>query len=429
MSSFSFAILSANSALRDFSGSGLRERVCVWERSGRAGHAHWGRRTAHAGRWRAWRPESRGSPCSPPARVPAPGVVGQLRARPRAGLARRRLRAGQESSSCLAPGTRRVGGGARPEREKAGELAGCEARGGRLGSMSQQRPARKLPSLLVDPAEETVRRRCRDPINVEGLLPSKIRINLEDNVQYVSMRKALKVKRPRFDVSLVYLTRKFMDLVRSAPGGILDLNKVATKLGVRKRRVYDITNVLDGIDLVEKKSKNHIRWIGSDLSNFGAVPQQKKLQEELSDLSAMEDALDELIKDCAQQLFKLTDDKENERLAYVTYQDIHSIQAFHEQIVIAVKAPAETRLDVPAPREDSITVHIRSTQGPIDVYLCEVEQSHPSSNVSDSVGASSSESRHPEQPAPEKEENPPQQSEELLEPCSSIKGDLLLTMS
>lgn len=172
MSSFSFAILSADSALRDFSGSGLRERVCVWERSGRAGHAHWGRRTAHAGRWRAWRPESRGSPCSPPARVPAPGVVGQLRARPRAGLARRRLRAGQESSSCLAPGTRRVGGGARPEREKAGELAGCEARGGRLGSMSQQRPARKLPSLLVDPAEETVRRRCRDPINVEGLLVS-----------------------------------------------------------------------------------------------------------------------------------------------------------------------------------------------------------------------------------------------------------------
>uniref|UniRef100_A0A8C0LS27 E2F transcription factor 6 n=1 Tax=Canis lupus dingo TaxID=286419 RepID=A0A8C0LS27_CANLU len=273
--------------------------------------------------------------------------------------------------------------------------------------MSQQRPARKLPSLLVDPAEETVRRRCRDPINVEGLLPSKIRINLEDNVQYVSMRKALKVKRPRFDVSLVYLTRKFMDLVRSAPGGILDLNKVATKLGVRKRRVYDITNVLDGIDLVEKKSKNHIRWIGSDLSNFGAVPQQKKLQEELSDLSAMEDALDELIKDCAQQLFELTDDKENERYPLTL------IQAFHEQIVIAVKAPAETRLDVPAPREDSITVHIRSTRGPIDVYLCEVEQGHSSNKSSEGAGTSSSKNKHPE--PPNKEENPPQQSEELLE--------------
>lgn len=277
--------------------------------------------------------------------------------------------------------------------------------------MSQQRPVRKLPSLLVDPAEEPVRRRCRDPINVDSLLPSKIRINLEDNVQYVSMRKALKVKRPRFDVSLVYLTRKFMDLVRSAPGGILDLNKVATKLGVRKRRVYDITNVLDGIDLVEKKSKNHIRWIGSDLNHFGALPQQKKLQEELSDLSAMEEALDELIKDCAQQLFELTDDKENERLAYVTYQDIRSIQAFHEQIVIAVKAPAETRLDVPAPREDSVTVHIRSTKGPIDVYLCEVQQDPLSSKTPGRGGAITSRSKCAE--PPEEEEKPPQQGEEL----------------
>ncbi|XP_012353220.1 transcription factor E2F6 isoform X4 [Nomascus leucogenys] len=126
----------------------------------------------------------------------------------------------------------------------------------------------------------------------------------------------------------------------------------------------------------------------------------------------MEDALDELIKDCAQQLFELTDDKENERLAYVTYQDIHSIQAFHEQIVIAVKAPAETRLDVPAPREDSITVHIRSTNGPIDVYLCEVEQGQTSNKRSEGVGTSSSESTHPQ--GPEEEENP-QQSEELLE--------------
>uniref|UniRef100_A0A2K6GJ55 E2F transcription factor CC-MB domain-containing protein n=1 Tax=Propithecus coquereli TaxID=379532 RepID=A0A2K6GJ55_PROCO len=98
-------------------------------------------------------------------------------------------------------------------------------------------------------------------------------------------------------------------------------------------------------------------------------------------------------------------------VTYVTYQDIHSIQAFHEQIVIAVKAPEETRLDVPAPREDSITVHIRSTKGPIDVYLCEVEQGHAGHKRSEGV-ISSSESRHPERP--EEEENP-QQSEELLE--------------
>ncbi|XP_037676735.1 transcription factor E2F6-like [Choloepus didactylus] len=274
--------------------------------------------------------------------------------------------------------------------------------------MSQQPPA-EPPGPLVDPAEDTVH--TPDPINTEGQLPSKS-INLEDNVQCVSMRKGLKVKSPCCDVSLVNLTRKFMALVRSAPGGIVDLNKVATKLGVRKRRIYDITNVLSGIHLIEKKSKNHIRWIGSDFSHCGAITQQKKLQEELSNLSAMEDALDELIEDCAQQLFELTDDKENERLAYVSYQDIHSIQAFHEQIVIAVKAPPETKLDVPPPREDSVTVHIRSTKGPIDIYLSEVEQNNTSNKIPADGGTLSSENTPQEHL--EEEENLPQKSEELL---------------
>lgn len=52
-----------------------------------------------------------------------------------------------------------------------------------------------------------------------------------------------------------------MDLVKSAPEGVLDLNEVSRVLGVRKRRVYDITNVLDGIHLIQKRSKNHIEWV------------------------------------------------------------------------------------------------------------------------------------------------------------------------
>lgn len=30
--------------------------------------------------------------------------------------------------------------------------------------------------------------------------------------------------------------------------------------GVPKRRLYDITNVLEGVDLIEKVGKNSIRW-------------------------------------------------------------------------------------------------------------------------------------------------------------------------
>ncbi|XP_032041329.1 transcription factor E2F6 [Aythya fuligula] len=220
--------------------------------------------------------------------------------------------------------------------------------------------------------------------------PPMLNLNLDDDVQLV--RRTLKVRRPRFDASLVYLTRKFMDLVKRAPDGVLDLNEVATTLGVRKRRVYDITNVLDGIHLIQKRSKNHIQWVGSNLDQVvGKAAEQQNLKDELSDLSAMEEALDELIKDCAHQLFDLTDDKENAKLAYVTYQDIRSIQAFQKQIVIAIKAPEETKLEIPIPKEDCIEVHVKSTKGPIDVYLCEVEQDKPGDKTFENMNAVKSE--------------------------------------
>ncbi|NXO40787.1 E2F6 factor, partial [Locustella ochotensis] len=212
------------------------------------------------------------------------------------------------------------------------------------------------------------------------------------------VKKTMDVKRPRFDASLVLLTRRFMALLRKAPDGVLDLNEVATTLGVRKRRVYDITNVLDGIDLIKKRSKNLIEWIGNNLDQVvGKAPEQQNLRDELSDLSAMEEALDELIKNCAHQIFELTDDKENAKYpfnscTYVTYQDIRSIQAFQEQIVIAIKAPEETKLEIPVPKDEHIEVHVKSTKGPIDVYLCEVEKENPGAKTCEDMDTVTSES-------------------------------------
>lgn len=38
-------------------------------------------------------------------------------------------------------------------------------------------------------------------------------------------------------------------------------------------------------------------------------------------------------------------------MAYVTHKDISRLGAFQEQTVIVVKAPEETKLEVPAPTE------------------------------------------------------------------------------
>jgi hypothetical protein len=42
--------------------------------------------------------------------------------------------------------------------------------------------------------------------------------------------------------------------------GTIDLNDAATTLTAPKQRIYDITNVLEGVGLVEKRNKNIIQW-------------------------------------------------------------------------------------------------------------------------------------------------------------------------
>jgi transcription factor E2F3 len=65
---------------------------------------------------------------------------------------------------------------------------------------------------------------------------------------------------PKEDTSLSAVTQRFLALLLKAHGGELDLNQAASELGVPKRRMYDITNVMEGVGLIEKKTKNIIKW-------------------------------------------------------------------------------------------------------------------------------------------------------------------------
>jgi transcription factor E2F3 len=80
---------------------------------------------------------------------------------------------------------------------------------------------------------------------------------------------------PRPDNSLGVLTSRFVKLIKEAPEGSMDLNTASIILDVQKRRIYDITNVLEGIGLIEKLAKNNIRWTGQPLST-GSQPLNEK---------------------------------------------------------------------------------------------------------------------------------------------------------
>lgn len=42
------------------------------------------------------------------------------------------------------------------------------------------------------------------------------------------------------------------------------MNDACQRLQIPKRRIYDITNVMEGVGLIEKRSKNAFAWKGSE---------------------------------------------------------------------------------------------------------------------------------------------------------------------
>ncbi|KFQ25636.1 Transcription factor E2F2, partial [Mesitornis unicolor] len=182
-------------------------------------------------------------------------------------------------------------------------------------------------------------------------------------------------EKTRYDTSLGLLTKKFIRLLSESPDGVVDLNRAAEALEGQKRRIYDITNVLEGIQLIRKKSKNNIQWMGTGIFEDTAVTaKQQALRGELVELGRTERTLDQLLHDCAVALRRLTEDGANQRYPFWgDWEDLRAISSFQEQTVIAVKAPPETLLEVPDFGKDNLQLHLKSTVGPIEVYLCPEE--------------------------------------------------------
>lgn len=83
-------------------------------------------------------------------------------------------------------------------------------------------------------------------------------------LEYKSLLDQNGSKRGRKENGLVELTKKFIKRLIDAEDHCLDLNEAMKVLSVQKRRIYDITNVLEGINLIQRFKKNHVRWIATE---------------------------------------------------------------------------------------------------------------------------------------------------------------------
>ncbi|XP_060063115.1 transcription factor E2F5-like [Ylistrum balloti] len=191
----------------------------------------------------------------------------------------------------------------------------------------------------------------------------------------------------RHEKSLGLLTTKFVSLLQEAKDGVLDLKVAADTLAVRqKRRIYDITNVLEGIGLIEKKSKNSIQWKGScpgypTVDGIPSTPERGSreiadrlviLKDEIAELEQQEAELDQHKIWVQQSIKNVTDEVTNTKLAYVTHEDI--CKCFKGDTLLAIQAPSGTQLEVPIPEigpgfKKNYQIHLKSQSGPIHVLL------------------------------------------------------------
>jgi len=255
----------------------------------------------------------------------------------------------------------------------------------------------------------------------------------------------------RFDSSLGILTKKFVYLLKRAAShgiledgtyiglkakggeGTLDLNAAAKELQVQKRRIYDITNVLEGIGLIEKRTKNHIAWIGDGASSRdgrpgatgnttltitgkngpppdkdgapGSPPQiirngsygggleavsshiinrgeEKSLAHDVDRLELEEKELDRyisymssLVKSYSKSARGDGKNSKSNPWMYITKEELTSLRSLSEDTVVAVRAPAGTMLDVPDPDEGMkpgtrrFQMFLKSPGDKVDVFL------------------------------------------------------------
>ncbi|CAG8645984.1 2325_t:CDS:2 [Cetraspora pellucida] len=194
----------------------------------------------------------------------------------------------------------------------------------------------------------------------------------------------------RYDSSLGLLTKKFVNLLKEAKDGDLDLNTAAVSLQVQKRRIYDITNVLEGIGLIEKNSKNHVRWKGvQQLPLASSLCQDykqkiKELQVANATLESEKLELERADQDVDISIKNIYESEGSASLAFVYQSEIENINLFHQDILIAIKSLSGTPLQILEENEQSgqplyqIQIHDPNLQ---QIHIFQLSDGNPGHNL------------------------------------------------
>lgn len=165
--------------------------------------------------------------------------------------------------------------------------------------------------------------------------------------RYVTKKKM----RQRQEYSLHELTRGFINHIKQSGKTQININDIVKELKVSKRRIYDITNVLEGIGYIKKEAKNYIRWLKPEMLALNAELQSEEViktkETEYTALLKEELILTSFIEEVKKDYETLKDTEEYKFYKYLTFGDLQSISKNDNSNMIAFKAPDDVKIDIP----------------------------------------------------------------------------------
>jgi transcription factor E2F3 len=160
--------------------------------------------------------------------------------------------------------------------------------------------------------------------------------------------------------SLVKLTHDLVELLISRSGEEVDLKEAGERLGSAKRRLYDVTNVLAGIGVIERCGKAKVKWVGGT-DNPNDTEQMAQLLAREQELARMAANIDDSLRSLAE-----SDDFRN--YAWVSQEDILKLVNSDGMSLFALRGPSDLTIELPD--EDAPNKHrlvCTSVSGPVDL--------------------------------------------------------------
>jgi len=163
------------------------------------------------------------------------------------------------------------------------------------------------------------------------------------------------------DNSLSQLTQSFLYYIKKKGRVRISINELVEDLNVKKRRIYDITNVLQGIGYLQKIGKNEILWIKDsnsisipnctnsskdEMASENYISNLNQFKKELEDLKTQKNNIEENLNKYREEFKLISEKNEFPKYGYITFNDIAELSKNEKVNFMLIKAPKGTLINV-----------------------------------------------------------------------------------